>query len=80
MNFLHQPSRQAVMPDSHQLLWKYLYKVLPNETIVAGSFAAAQMRHNLTGEVNKYNDIDFWYDETPGAGLTPAVFRGVICK
>lgn len=58
------------MPDSHLALWRYLDGALPNQVITAGSFAAVQMRHNLTGEETDYNDIDYWYDENEDSFLT----------
>ena len=63
MNIQHGPSCASIMPDSHLSLWKYLYDVLPNKLIVAGSFASVQMRKNMHGSTCKYNDIDVWYEE-----------------
>lgn len=51
------------MPDGHLQFWKYLYKVLPGELVVAGSFAAAQMRQNIHESTQQYNDIGIWYEE-----------------
>lgn len=68
------------MPESHLAFWQYLCDVFPNEVIVAGSFAAVQMRHNLTGEEAEYNDIDYWYDEQEDNFMTPKYLREVIGK
>ena len=63
MNIQHSPSSVSIMPDSHLSFWKYLYDVLPNEIIVAGSFASSQMARNLHGSTHEYNDIDLWYED-----------------
>ena len=63
MNIQHAPSQVSIMPEGHLCFWKYLYNTLPNDLIVAGSFATVQMRENLHGSRHKYNDIDIWYDE-----------------
>ena len=63
MNIQHDPSRVSIMPDSHLCFWNYLYDVLPNELIVAGSFASVQMRQNIHGSSHEYNDIDVWYKD-----------------
>ena len=55
--------RESIIPKSHLCLWETLYETLPNELIIAGSFASAQARYNKFGSTNSYNDIDFWYNE-----------------
>ena len=55
--------RDSIIPQSHLCLWEHLYEILPNELIIAGSFASAQARYNKFGSTNSYNDIDFWYNE-----------------
>ena len=66
------------MPKSHLCLWKYLYEKLQNEVIVAGSFAAAQMRYNKFGSTNSYNDIDFWYNEDHDSLLTKGDIEDLV--
>lgn len=68
------------MPKSHLGLWKHLYKELQNELVVAGSFAAAQMRHNKLGSTSTYNDIDFWYNEDHDKLITETELQGLISK
>ena len=80
MNFQHELSKISIMPHSHLKFWKHIYDTFPNEVVVAGSFAAVQMRHNLTGEETEYNDIDYWYDEQEDNFLTTKSLMEVIGK
>ena len=68
------------MPESHLCLWKHLYKYLSNEVVVAGSFAAVQMRYNKLGSTNSYNDIDYWCNEDNNNLITKNEVEGLIGK
>ena len=79
MSYQHQTSSVSIMPPTHLALWRHLDDILSNELIVAGSFAVAQMRDNLSGDEMQYNDIDYWYDETEGAVMTLKQLESYIC-
>ena len=70
----------SIMPKSHLCLWKHLCKNINNEVVVAGSFAAAQMRYNKLGYTNSYNDINFWCNEDNNSLLTKDKVEGLIGK
>ena len=71
-------ARASMMPTSHLCLWKHLYDKLQNEVVVAGSFAAAQMRYNKFGSTNSYNDIDCWYNEDHDNLLTMVDIEALV--
>ena len=62
-NDQHETSSVSIMPDGHLQFWKYLYDVLPGKLVVAGSFAASQMRQNIHKSTQQYNNIAVWYEE-----------------
>lgn len=66
------------MPGGHAAFWKFLYDVLPNEVICAGSFAAVQMKYNMFGSSYEYNDIDFWYDEAEDHSFVKGDLKSII--
>ena len=70
----------SIMPKGHLCLWKHLCEHLNNELVVAGSFAAVQMRYNKLGSTNSYNDIDFWYNEDHNNLITEGKVESLIGK
>lgn len=57
-----------------------MYDVLPNELIVAGSFASVQMRQNIHGSSCKYNDVDVWYEDDYDNVITADLLCAVASK
>ena len=78
MNYQHKLSSESIMPGGHLALWKFLYDVLPNEVICAGSFASVQMKYNMFGSSYEYNDIDFWYDEAEDHNFVKGDLKSII--
>lgn len=72
--------RESIMPQCQLLFWNFLSDRLEGAVIVAGSFAAAQMEHNMYDTHHEYNSINLWYNEPEGIPICHDQMTETACR
>ena len=72
--------RECIMPRPELAFWDYVSDQMDGDVIVAGSFAAAQMEHNIYDTHHGYNNINLWYNEPDGIPMCHDQLTRIACR